>query len=114
MLFALTETDGGARIAPRLGGPHVIGRAGDSTPPTSPAAPDWRSPPRAEPADAAAWVEGLLRGSAKVLLYEDAVWAALDGWLTTLDDERFLEVLPLLRRSFAHFVPPNAARWVNG
>ena len=60
----------------------------------------------AEPADAAAWVEGLLRGSAKVLLYEDAVWAALDGWLTTLDGERFLEVLPLLRRSFAHFSYP--------
>ncbi|MFH5803913.1 DUF5682 family protein [Alienimonas sp. DA493] len=59
-----------------------------------------------EPAAAAAWVEGLLRGSAKVLLYEDAVWAALDGWLGTLDDERFLEVLPLLRRSFAHFSHP--------
>ncbi|NNJ27252.1 DUF5682 family protein [Alienimonas chondri] len=59
-----------------------------------------------EPAAAAAWVEGLLRGSAKVLLYEDAVWAALDGWLTTLNDERFLEVLPLLRRSFAHFSHP--------
>ncbi|MEM9702128.1 MAG: DUF5682 family protein, partial [Planctomycetota bacterium] len=59
-----------------------------------------------EPAAAAAWVEGLLKGSAKVLLYEDAVWAALDGWLVTLDDERFLEVLPLLRRSFAHFASP--------
>ncbi|QDT14861.1 DUF5682 family protein [Alienimonas californiensis] len=59
-----------------------------------------------EPAAAAAWVEGLLKGSAKVLLYEDAVWAALDGWLGTLDDERFLEVLPLLRRSFAHFSHP--------
>ena len=60
----------------------------------------------AEPPDAAAWVEGLLRGSAKVLLYEDAVWAALDGWLVTLEDERFFEVLPLLRRSFAHFSHP--------
>ena len=60
----------------------------------------------AEPADAAAWVEGLLRGSAKVLLYEDAVWAALDDWLGTLDDGRFLEALPLLRRSFAHFSRP--------
>ena len=60
----------------------------------------------AEPAAAAAWVEGLLRGSAKVLLYEDAVWAALDDWLGTLDDERFLEALPLLRRSFAHFSHP--------
>ena len=59
-----------------------------------------------EPAAAAAWVEGLLKGSAKVLLYEDAVWAALDGWLGALDDDRFLEVLPLLRRSFAHFSMP--------
>ena len=59
-----------------------------------------------EPAAAAAWVEGLLKGSAKVLLYEDAVWAALDGWLGTLDGDRFLEVLPLLRRSFAHFSMP--------
>ena len=57
----------------------------------------------AEPEDAAAWVEGLLTGPVRVLLYEQAVWSALDGWLRTLPEDAFTAVLPLLRRSFAPF-----------
>jgi len=57
----------------------------------------------APPAQAAAWVEGLLRGSALLLLHHDGVWSALDHWLASLSDEAFVEMLPLVRRAFADF-----------
>ena len=43
--------------------------------------------PATAPAQAAAWVEGLLRGSALLLLHHDGVWSALDHWLTSLGAE---------------------------
>ncbi len=55
---------------------------------------------------AVAWVEGLLRGSGVVLLYEDPLWMALDRWLCDLGPETFVELLPLLRRAFSGFTPP--------
>jgi hypothetical protein len=55
---------------------------------------------------AAAWIEGLLRGSGLVLLHEEALWIALDRWLTDLSAETFVELLPLLRRAFAGFQAP--------
>ncbi len=55
---------------------------------------------------AAAWIEGLLRGSGLVLLHEDALWIALDRWLTDLSAETFVELVPLLRRAFAGFQAP--------
>jgi hypothetical protein len=59
--------------------------------------------PAVAPAQAAAWAEGLLRGSALLLLHHDGVWSALDHWLTSLSDEAFVEMLPLVRRAFAGF-----------
>jgi hypothetical protein len=59
--------------------------------------------PATEPAQAAAWAEGLLRGSALLLLHHDGVWSALDHWLASLSDEAFVEMLPLVRRAFAEF-----------
>jgi hypothetical protein len=56
--------------------------------------------------DGAAWVEGLLRGPGLVLLHEDGLWLALDGWLQSLAGETFNETLPLLRRAFSSFQPP--------
>ena len=35
--------------------------------------------------EAAAWVQGLVRGSGMVLLHQDGLWAALDEWLVTLE-----------------------------
>jgi hypothetical protein len=55
---------------------------------------------------AAAWVEGLLRGSGQILLHEDGLWSALDGWLRDLDGDTFAATLPLLRRAFSGFQPP--------
>ena len=56
--------------------------------------------------DAAAWVEGLLHGSGLALTHLDGVWRALDRFLVTLDGETFQQMLPLLRRAFSHFTPP--------
>ncbi len=62
------------------------------------------------PADAAAWVTGLLRGSGLLLLHQDALWVVFDRWLSELDDETFVQVLPGLRRAFADFSPPERRR----
>jgi hypothetical protein len=59
-----------------------------------------------EPAQAAAWVEGFLRGSGLVLLHDESLWAVLDGWVTALSGETFPTLLPLLRRTFSTFPPP--------
>jgi hypothetical protein len=56
--------------------------------------------------EAAAWVEGALRGSGLVLLHQDGLWRALDLWITSLDPETFAAMLPLVRRAFSGFEPP--------
>jgi len=55
------------------------------------------------PAEAAAWLEGLVSGSALLLLHRQELWAALDGWLASLARDAFVEHLPLVRRAFADF-----------
>jgi hypothetical protein len=57
-------------------------------------------------AAAAAWLRGLLRGSGLLVLHQDALWKAIDRWLAELSAERFTETLPLIRRAFADFTPP--------
>ncbi len=58
------------------------------------------------PAQAAAWIEGFLAGSGLVLLHQAQLWSLLDGWLASLTADHFTEVLPLLRRTFSTFAPP--------
>jgi Family of unknown function (DUF5682) len=57
----------------------------------------------AAPSDAAAWIEGLLKGSGALLVHDDGLWRIVDGWLAALKDEVFVQTLPLLRRTFATF-----------
>jgi hypothetical protein len=54
-------------------------------------------------AAAAAWVEGLLKGSGLLLLHDETLWGLLDAWVAGLAPETFPAVLPLLRRTFATF-----------
>lgn len=56
--------------------------------------------------EGASWIEGLLRGSGLGLLHQDGLWLALDGWLQRLDAETFTATLPLVRRAFSGFQPP--------
>ena len=37
------------------------------------------------------------------MVHDHALWAEVDGWLSGLPDERFVEALPLLRRTFADY-----------
>jgi hypothetical protein len=60
----------------------------------------------AAPGVAAAWIEGLLKGSGALLVHDDALWRIVDDWLAALKDEIFVQTLPLLRRTFASFAPP--------
>jgi hypothetical protein len=59
-----------------------------------------------EPARAAAWIEGFLAGGGLVLLHDDVLWGLIDGWLASLRDDAFVELLPLLRRTFSTFAAP--------
>jgi hypothetical protein len=57
----------------------------------------------ASPLDAALWLDGFLNRNALVLLHDPAVWQLIDDWLAGLSDDHFLQVIPLVRRSFAAF-----------
>ena len=52
---------------------------------------------------ASAWLEGFLKGSGTILLLDNDLWNVIDQWLGSLGEETFIEVLPLLRRTFASF-----------
>ncbi len=62
--------------------------------------------PAGSASDAAAWLQGLLRGSGLALLHLDGLWVALDSWLQRLDAETFTATLPLVRRAFSGFQAP--------
>jgi hypothetical protein len=57
----------------------------------------------ASPLDAAAFVEGFLGGSGAVLVHDPLLLGVLDRWIATLPATSFVEVLPLLRRTFGGF-----------
>ena len=59
-----------------------------------------------EPPQAAAWVEGFLKGSGLLLLHDDKLWQVLDSWVIHLNGDTFTALLPLLRRTFATFSAP--------
>src|SRR6185437_5074674 len=56
-----------------------------------------------EPQQAGQFLEGFLRGGSEVLLQDDALLHLLDQWLCALQEEQFVESLPLLRRSLSGF-----------
>jgi hypothetical protein len=55
---------------------------------------------------ATAWIEGFLRGSGLVLIHHRELFDLLDTWLGDLPEDTFRAVVPLLRRAFAEFSPP--------
>ena len=59
-----------------------------------------------EPAQAAAWIDGFLRGSGQLLLHDDGLWNVIDAWVTNLSPDTFKALLPLLRRTFSTFPAP--------
>jgi hypothetical protein len=57
----------------------------------------------------AAWVEGFLSGGGLLLVHDRDLLGVLDGWLASLDEEDFMDALPLLRRTFGEFAAPERA-----
>ena len=58
------------------------------------------------PAVAAAWLEGFLKGSGTLLLLDADLWRVVNNWVQQLNEENFIQVLPLLRRTFSNFTTP--------
>lgn len=58
------------------------------------------------PALAAAWLEGFLRGSGTLLLLDEELWDMVHNWVSQLENDIFIQVLPLLRRTFSNFTAP--------
>ncbi|MEU8195656.1 DUF5682 family protein [Microbispora amethystogenes] len=58
------------------------------------------------PARSAAWMEGFLSGGGLLLVHDARLLATVDAWLTGLSPEEFVDVLPLLRRTFGAFPAP--------
>ncbi|MDX1415116.1 MAG: DUF5682 family protein [Candidatus Promineifilaceae bacterium] len=52
---------------------------------------------------AVTWLDGFLQGSELLIVHDRRLWAVLDSWISGLPQERFVEILPLLRRAFSHF-----------
>lgn len=59
--------------------------------------------PAVPPMKAAAWLEGFLQGSAQLLLHQPELWNLLDEWVRDLNEDHFTQVLPVMRRAFAHY-----------
>jgi hypothetical protein len=47
-----------------------------------------------------------LKGSGLLLLHDDRLWQVLDSWVSDLSGEVFIQLLPLLRRTFSTFPAP--------
>ena len=53
----------------------------------------------------AGWVDGFFADGALLLIHDAGLRALLDGWVTSLDEREFVELLPLVRRTFGTFSP---------
>ncbi|WP_028477277.1 DUF5682 family protein [Nocardia sp. CNY236] len=51
----------------------------------------------------AAWIDGFLGGRGLVLVHDRALLGFIDDWLRRLDENSFVDTLPLLRRTFGGF-----------
>ncbi len=54
----------------------------------------------------AQWIAGFLNGSGLLLIHQENLWQIMDEWLANLEEERFMEILPVLRRTFSKFSHP--------
>ncbi|MGW1889465.1 DUF5682 family protein [Streptomyces sp. NPDC002004] len=60
-----------------------------------------------EPADAAAWIDGFVGGGSGglLLVHDERLLGLVDGWLGGVPEDAFVDVLPLLRRTFSAYEP---------
>lgn len=65
-----------------------------------------RSSPAVPPLATAQWLEGFLDGGGTLLAHSDELWGLVNDWLMAQSPDAFVELLPLLRRTFGSFTPP--------
>lgn len=56
--------------------------------------------------DKAAWVDGFFADGALLLVHDPELRSLVDSWVAGLTDSEFTDVLPLVRRTFSTFSPP--------
>ena len=56
-------------------------------------------------ADKAAWVDGFFTDGALLLIHDAELRRLLDEWVRQLEEAQFVDMLPLLRRTFGTFAP---------
>lgn len=56
-----------------------------------------------DPHEVAMWLEGFLKGNGMILVYDNRLWNLIYSWVSSLDEKVFMELLPLLRRTFSKF-----------
>ncbi|WP_330298152.1 DUF5682 family protein [Streptomyces sp. NBC_00503] len=64
--------------------------------------------PASAPADAAGWIEGFAGGGSgggTLLVHDERLLGLIDAWLTSVPERAFVDVLPLLRRTFGAYEP---------
>ncbi|MFF2651015.1 DUF5682 family protein [Streptomyces sp. NPDC058045] len=62
--------------------------------------------PGTPPAQAAAWIDGFVGGGSGgglILVHDERLLGLIDGWLCSVPDTAFTDVLPLLRRTFSAY-----------
>ncbi len=59
-----------------------------------------------EPDRAAAWIEGFFKGNGDLLYHDDALFAIVDDWLESISNDSFINLAPILRRTFADLDAP--------
>ncbi|HZZ41466.1 MAG TPA: DUF5682 family protein [Tepidisphaeraceae bacterium] len=60
----------------------------------------------AEPAHAAAWLQGFLEHSGLILIHDPKLLSTIDNWVGAIQQDTFDAILPLLRRTFSTFAAP--------
>ena len=56
--------------------------------------------------DKAAWVDGFFADGALLLIHDVELRGLVDAWVADLTETEFTDVLPLVRRTFSTFSPP--------
>ncbi len=61
----------------------------------------------------ALWIEGFLFGSAMILIHHYPFWKIVDDWLDEVEESHFMEIVPVLRRTFAEFSPAEKRKLIH-
>jgi len=67
----------------------------------------------AQSMEQALWIEGFLYGSAMILIHHFPFWKIVDDWLDEVEENHFMEIVPVLRRTFAEFTPAEKRKLIH-